>query len=160
MWAELAICRESPSYRSAARHWVQPRLRLRSQRGSRAGAPGRRRRWLGEVEVLQQVWVRFSRTTIREFGRPSVTGLSLAPPRKAVLDELEVGVGGAQSVVDEPAPGERADHDVGHAEAVAKRVLVRRHDVVVEATPVVQDRKITLDFQSLLRITALMTLVT
>src|SRR5262245_8575552 len=57
--------------------------------------------------------------------------------QEVVLDELRVGVEAQCLVVDVALSGVRADHEPGHAQAVAVPVHHRRNDVVVKTAPVV-----------------------
>ena len=79
----------------------------------------------------------FSRTSGRGSGRPSVFGSRRWPPRKSSSMNFSVGVEAERLVVDVALLGVRADHQPRHPQAVAVRVDRRRHDVVVEAAPVV-----------------------
>ena len=64
-------------------------------------------------------------------------GIEARAVDEVVLDELRVGVEAEDLVVDVALLGVRADHDPGDAEAEAVAVDDRRHDVVVEAAPVI-----------------------
>ena len=64
-------------------------------------------------------------------------GIEPGAVEEVVLDELGVGVEAEDLVVDVALLGVGADHDPGHAQAEAVAVDDRRHDMVVEAAPVI-----------------------
>jgi hypothetical protein len=103
--------------------------------------PGR----LREVEVVREVAE--NRQRLAHVGARVCASVRLRvealPAQEVVFDGLRVGVEAQRLVVDVAASRVRADHDAGHAQAVAGAVDARRVEMVVEAAPVVpreQDR--------------------
>ncbi len=102
-----------------------------------------RARWLTEVEVAQKAaepgrvfahvgpWVR------------AAVGIRIEslPAEEVVLDELQVSIVAELLMVDVSGPRIWADHQAGHPQAVAILVDVWRHDVIVEAAPIVPREK-------------------
>ena len=64
-------------------------------------------------------------------------GIDATTAEEIVFDELGVRVEAQGLMIDVAALGVGADHDAGHAQAVAVLVDDRGHDVVVETAPVV-----------------------
>lgn len=56
---------------------------------------------------------------------------------KDVLDELQVGVGAKDLVIDIASPSVRADHETRHSQAVSVGIDLRWYDVIVKPAPVI-----------------------
>ena len=111
-------------------------------RQARAGEWGQHQRlarWLGEIEIAEQVAKlrrRFPHPRPR-IGPPVGLGVKPLAAEEEILDQLHVGVVAEDLVVDVALARVGADDDAGHPQPVAVLVNHGRRDMVVEPTPVV-----------------------
>jgi hypothetical protein len=118
------------------------RLRRRFERRCRARP--QRHRWargLGEVKVIDEVAEdrRVLADNGARVGRPSVFGLSRAPPRKSSSMNLRYASVVSVWLSIKPVLAYGADDQARHPDAVALGAYFGRHHIVVEAAPVVPD---------------------
>src|SRR5690348_14638234 len=104
---------------------------------------GRERR-LAEVKLAGQVTGESFAHIMARIGAAVRGGVQPFASEKVVLDEAQVAVVAERVVIDVARAGEGTDHEPRDAYAIASFVHARRHDVVVEATPIIpghEDRR-------------------